>query len=161
MTIGKNTLDGERLLEFVNRIETIQEEIKGLKLDVTAVYNEAKAAGFSNKPIRSVIKARAMSQSDFQDQEDLRDLYLHAVGLAVDLPLFRHLDGLAGDKLGRGKLISGLEAMLPKGAAMTLQLGDTAIRIWRDDKGGHHEEYTPPAAKGKRAPNGAGPKLVK
>ena len=91
MTIGKNTINGKKLLTFVERIEAVNEEIQGRKDDVKEIYEQAKAAGFKAKPMRQVVAARALDEAKFREAEELRDLYFHAVGL-TDLPLFEKTD---------------------------------------------------------------------
>lgn len=100
MTIGKSTIDGKKLLGFVERVESVNTEIKGLKDDVKEIYGEAKAAGFAARPLRQVVAARAMDPADFCKAEELRDRYFHAAGLA-DLPLFAGPEKTAAS--GNGK----------------------------------------------------------
>jgi len=70
---------GEQLRSFIERIERLEEEKKGIAEDIKEVYAGAKAVGFDTKIMRKVIAVRKMDQADRQEQEALLDVYLHAV----------------------------------------------------------------------------------
>lgn len=72
---------GDQLRSFVERIERLEEEKKALADDIREVYGEAKAMGFDVKILRQVVKLRKMETNERQEQEELLDLYLHAIGL--------------------------------------------------------------------------------
>ena len=71
----------ERLKQFIERIERLEEEKKALADDIKDVYAEAKAVGFDPKVMRQVVKIRKMEKDDRQEQEALLDTYLHALGM--------------------------------------------------------------------------------
>ena len=48
----------EELLQFIERIERVNEDIDSLKEDVKNIYSEAKSAGFDAKAIKAIIKIR-------------------------------------------------------------------------------------------------------
>jgi uncharacterized protein (UPF0335 family) len=85
MNIGHNT--NERLKQFIQRIERLEEEKKALSADIKEVYSEAKSAGYDPKIMRQVVKIRKMDKADRQEQESLLDVYLAAVGDFVSTPL--------------------------------------------------------------------------
>jgi uncharacterized protein (UPF0335 family) len=70
---------GEQLRGFIERIERLEEEKKGIAEDVKEVYAGAKAIGFDPKVMRKVIAIRKMDQADRQEQEALLDVYMHAI----------------------------------------------------------------------------------
>lgn len=70
---------GEQLRSFVERIERLEEEKKGIADDIKEVYAGAKSVGFDVKILRQVIRIRKMDQADRQEQEALLDVYLHAI----------------------------------------------------------------------------------
>jgi uncharacterized protein (UPF0335 family) len=72
----------ERLRSFIERIERLEEDKKGLTADIREVYAEAKGTGFDPKVMRQVVKLRKMAESDRQEQSYLLDTYLHALGMA-------------------------------------------------------------------------------
>ncbi|WP_138064770.1 DUF2312 domain-containing protein [Azospirillum sp. SYSU D00513] len=71
----------DRLKSFVERIERLEEEKRGLQEDVKEVYAEAKGTGFDVKIIRQIIRLRKMDKADRQEQEALLDLYKEALGM--------------------------------------------------------------------------------
>ena len=75
---------GDRLLAFIERIERLQEEIKALRDDVAEVKKEARHAGFDVKTITEIIRKRAMTDVQRREQEELLDIYMHAIGMAFD-----------------------------------------------------------------------------
>lgn len=75
------------LTRFINRVERLEEEIRALQADRTAVYAEAKAAGFDPKIMRKVVAERRMKTQDRLEQEALLDTYRHELGMLADMPL--------------------------------------------------------------------------
>jgi uncharacterized protein (UPF0335 family) len=70
----------EKLRQLVARIEKLEEEKKSIGDDVKESYAEAKAMGFDTKVLRQVIKLRKQDRQEREEQEQVRDLYLHALG---------------------------------------------------------------------------------
>jgi|TARA_B100000315_G_C14019691_1_gene338258 uncharacterized protein (UPF0335 family) len=71
----------DRLRQFIERIERLEEEKAALASDVREVYAEAKAVGFDPKVMRQVIRLRKMDSADQQEMEALIDVYKHALGM--------------------------------------------------------------------------------
>lgn len=67
------------LRSFVERIERIEEEKRGLAEDIKNIYSEAKSSGFDGKALREIVRKRRLEDSDRQEQEALVDLYAHAL----------------------------------------------------------------------------------
>lgn len=74
-------LSADQLRLFIERIERIEEDQKGLADDKRDVYAEAKSTGFDVKALRTVIKRRAADRAALQEQDALVELYEGAVGL--------------------------------------------------------------------------------
>lgn len=70
---------GDQLRNFIERIERLEEEKKGIAEDIKEVYAGAKAVGFDTKVMRKVVAVRKMDQAERQEQESLLDVYLHAI----------------------------------------------------------------------------------
>ena len=79
---GPGGVAGDRLRSFVERIERIEEDIKGLNEDKKDIYAEAKGEGFDVKILREVIRLRKQDESEREEHDSLLDLYLHALGSA-------------------------------------------------------------------------------
>lgn len=81
--IGHNSsisgVASERLRSFVDRIERVEEEIKGLNGDKKEIYSEAKGTGFDVKVLKRVIQLRRMDRSDRIEMEELTDVYMRAL----------------------------------------------------------------------------------
>ena len=76
------TNDSGKLTNFIDRIERLEEEKKGLLDDIREVYAEAKGQGFDTKVMRQIIKLRKMDPADRQEQSFLLDEYKKLVGIS-------------------------------------------------------------------------------
>ncbi|MGW8202998.1 DUF2312 domain-containing protein [Sphingomonas sp. VDB2] len=79
MSDGNVAADQLRL--FIERIERLEEEKKGIGEDVKDVYLEAKANGYDGKIMRQVIRLRKMQPHDRQEMEAILQTYLSALGM--------------------------------------------------------------------------------
>jgi uncharacterized protein (UPF0335 family) len=82
---GPGAVAGDRLRSFVERIERLEEEIKGLTGDKKDIFAEAKGEGFDVKFLREVIRLRKEDEKDRDERESLLDVYMHALQ-SVPLP---------------------------------------------------------------------------
>ncbi|MFD1610330.1 DUF2312 domain-containing protein [Sphingomonas tabacisoli] len=71
----------EQLRLFIERIERLEEEKKGIADDVKDVYAEAKANGYDAKTMRAIVRLRRMEKNARQEAEALLDTYKAALGL--------------------------------------------------------------------------------
>jgi len=71
----------DRLRSFVERIERLEEEKKGIADDIKDVYAEAKGTGFDVKIIRQIIRLRKKEKEERQEEEELIELYKMALGM--------------------------------------------------------------------------------
>ena len=72
----------DRLKSFIERIERLEEEKKGIADDIKDVYAEAKSTGFDVKTMRSIVKLRKMEKHHRDEAEALLETYKAALGLA-------------------------------------------------------------------------------
>lgn len=81
--IGHNSggIADEALRQYVGRIEKLEEEKKALAEDIKQVYSEAKSTGFDVKILRKIISMRRMSDADREEQDEIIDLYMAALGM--------------------------------------------------------------------------------
>lgn len=70
---------GDRLRSLVERIERIEEEIKGLSDDKKDIFMEAKGEGFDVKILREVVRLRKQEKNERDERESLLDVYMHAL----------------------------------------------------------------------------------
>ncbi|AMK22236.1 MULTISPECIES: DUF2312 domain-containing protein [unclassified Sphingobium] len=71
----------EQLRLFIERIERLEEEKKGIADDIKDVYLEAKANGYDVKTMRSIVRLRKMERNARMEAEALLDTYKTALGL--------------------------------------------------------------------------------
>ena len=71
----------EQLRLFLERIERLEEEKKGIGDDIRDVYLEAKANGYDAKIMRQIIRLRKMPAHDRQEMEAILQTYLSALGM--------------------------------------------------------------------------------
>jgi uncharacterized protein (UPF0335 family) len=79
MADGNVAADQLRL--FVERIERLHEERKGLGDDLRDVYGEAKANGFDTKIMKEIVRLRAMETHTRQERDAVLETYRAALGL--------------------------------------------------------------------------------
>ncbi len=79
MVIDNTTANQLRL--FIEKIERLEEEKNELMENIREVFSEAKATGFDTKVMKQLIKIRKMKKEDLAEQEELLDLYRHALGM--------------------------------------------------------------------------------
>jgi uncharacterized protein (UPF0335 family) len=77
-----DTVAADQLRLFIERIERLEEEKKGMSDDIREVYSEAKGQGYDAKAMRAVIKLRKMEKDARDEAEYLLDTYKAALGLA-------------------------------------------------------------------------------
>lgn len=78
---SKTSFAQGQLKSLVERIERLEEEKKTIAGDIKEVYAEAKGHGFDTKIIRKVISLRKKDAADRQEEEQMLDLYLQALGM--------------------------------------------------------------------------------
>jgi uncharacterized protein (UPF0335 family) len=152
MTLGQNTMDGKKLLSFLERIERLRAQQKALRADIKVIKSEAEREGFSGKGIVLSLQARALKPSQFREAEDVRDLYLHAIGMAAPPPLFKMLESMTSDAMGKNEVIERFKELVPTGASIIVEMDGPAIRLFRDKDGkAQAEEVKPPKQRGASA----------
>ncbi len=80
--MSEGTVSDDQLRLFIERIERLEEERKGISDDVRDVYSEAKSQGYDSKIMKQIVRLRKMTQDDRQEMEAILDLYKSALGLA-------------------------------------------------------------------------------
>jgi uncharacterized protein (UPF0335 family) len=75
-TVG---ISGDRIRSFIERIEHIDEEIKGLNEGKKEAFAEAKGEGFDVKVLREILRLRKLDREDREEHESLVDPYLRAM----------------------------------------------------------------------------------
>ena len=135
-TVGKNTIGGELLRGFVDRIENLNEQIKQLQQDKGVVMAEAKAANLVPAGVNYIVKKRKMKPSERAEAEALEDMYLHAMGMAADNPLFRAVGLMKVDITARESVIEAMKQFCPANGSIEIEAGGgPKVRLTRDKDG--------------------------
>jgi uncharacterized protein (UPF0335 family) len=79
--MSEGTVSNEQLRLFMERIERLEEEKKGISDDIRDVFSEAKSQGYDTKIMRQILKLRKMEPHDRAEMEALLDVYKSALGL--------------------------------------------------------------------------------
>lgn len=79
--MSERNVAAEQLRLFIERIERLEEEKKGIGDDIRDVYLEGKATGYDTKIMRQIIALRKMAPHDRQEMEAILQTYLAALGM--------------------------------------------------------------------------------
>lgn len=71
----------EDLRLFLERIETLETEKKGISDDIRDVYAEAKGNGWDTKTMRRLVALRKLDPDARAEQQALLETYAKAIGL--------------------------------------------------------------------------------
>lgn len=74
-------ITGAHLLQYIERIERLEEEKVELGEQVKEIFQEAKSGGFDPKIIRIVLRERKRTQEDLDEEEMMVLLYKQALGM--------------------------------------------------------------------------------
>jgi uncharacterized protein (UPF0335 family) len=135
LNLGRNTAAGQALTAYVERIEAIRADKKLLGEHEAAIIADAKSQGFLPAAIRHVVKLRSMKPQARQEAEAIVDVYLHALGMASDTPLFRQVGLMSVDTAQREEVIEALKRFVPDNGSITVEAGGRPVRLTRDKNG--------------------------
>jgi len=76
-----DSVSGKRLRSYLDRIDRLEEDKKGLADDIKDIYAEAKGVGFDAKIVRKLVKIRKMDAEKRREEDELLELYKSAVGI--------------------------------------------------------------------------------
>ena len=80
--MAEGNVAADQLRLFIERIERLEEEKKGIADDVRDVYSEAKSNGYDTKTMRKIVALRKLETHTRQEADALLDTYRNALGLA-------------------------------------------------------------------------------
>lgn len=150
MSIGKNTIQGKRLLEIIEQSEAYDADKKEISDLNSALMAAAKAEGFNSKAINLLKRRRKMKPIDRQEADEIFHAYEHAIGMDEEPPLFRAISEMAKDALTRESLLESMKQLAPPQGDIILRMGGEPVRVYRDKDGIAHVE--PYIEKAKREP---------
>jgi uncharacterized protein (UPF0335 family) len=71
----------EHLMQIINKLERLEADKLAVMEDIKEVCLEAKSNGFDIVTIKKILKIRKMDQNKRQEEEELLDLYMGALGM--------------------------------------------------------------------------------
>lgn len=79
--MSEATVSDQQLRLFIERIERLEEEKKGIADDIRDTYNEAKSQGYDAKIMRQIVRLRKLPPHDRKEMEAILDVYKSALGI--------------------------------------------------------------------------------
>ncbi len=79
--MSEGNVAADQLRLFIERVERLEEEKKGIADDIRDVYAEAKGQGYDPKIMRQIVRLRKMQPHDRAEMEAILDTYKSALGL--------------------------------------------------------------------------------
>jgi uncharacterized protein (UPF0335 family) len=140
MSVGKGTKAGAELSGFVTDIEAVRDRKKQIGDQEKELFASAKAKGYDTKTIRRILKVRATDSKHYQESESLFDSYMHALGMAEELPLFRAVGMMGVDTAAAEQCIEALSLLVPAAGEIIVKIGGAQLRLYRDSEGEPHCE---------------------
>lgn len=153
---GRNTISAERLQSYVDRIERVREEKAQLNEDEKLIFQELKSEGFTPQRVREILKIRAAKPGDYDEAKTELDMYLHALGMEREAPLFRAVGLMDVDLTARDQVIEAFKRLVPHKGEIIVKIGKQPVRLFRDKDGLAHAEdvvaATPASTPARAAP---------
>lgn len=79
--MSEATVSDDQLRLFIERIERLEEEKKGISDDIRDVYLESKSQGYDPKIMRQIVRLRKLPPHDRKEMEAILDVYKNALGI--------------------------------------------------------------------------------
>lgn len=70
----------DQLRLFVERVERLEEEVSGLRMDISDVYKEMKSQGYDAKIVKLIIKDRKLAPHDRAERDAILEVYRASLG---------------------------------------------------------------------------------
>jgi uncharacterized protein (UPF0335 family) len=77
--MAEGTVAADQLRLFIERIERLEDEKKGIADDIRDVYSEAKSNGYDTRIMRMVVRLRKMESHTRQEQDAILETYRAAL----------------------------------------------------------------------------------
>lgn len=78
---GHNSIAAQELRLFVERVERLDEEKKGIADDIKDVLAEMKGRGYDTSIVRKLLKIRKMKKGEYEEESMLLETYMAALGM--------------------------------------------------------------------------------
>jgi len=81
--VASTGVAADELRQFVERLERLDDDKKGIQEEFKNVFLELKSRGFDGKAVRQILKIRKMKYDERQEQDAILSLYMQALGMAA------------------------------------------------------------------------------
>ncbi len=78
---GKGSIAAQELRLFVERVERLEEEKKGIADDISEVMSEMKGRGYDTKIVRKLIAIRKKKKGEQAEEDMVLETYMAALGM--------------------------------------------------------------------------------
>ena len=79
--MSEGNIAADQLRLFIERIERLEEEKKGIADDIKEIYAEAKSTGYDTKTMRQIVRLRKLEKHVRLEAEALLETYKASLGL--------------------------------------------------------------------------------
>ena len=79
--VSTESVSAQQLLQYIERVERLEEEKKGMMDDIKDVYTEAASTGFDKKTMKKLVGLRRMEKNARDEADALLETYRSAIGL--------------------------------------------------------------------------------
>lgn len=76
--------DNSQLKSFVERVETVEAEIRDRQEDRKEIYQEIKSAGFDQRIVRKLVSVRRKKAQAVAEENEILRVYAEALGMQKD-----------------------------------------------------------------------------
>jgi uncharacterized protein (UPF0335 family) len=80
--MSEGNVAADQLRLFIERIERLEEEKRGIGDDIKDAYLEAKGQGYDTKTMRIIVRLRKMEKNARDEADALLETYKAALGLS-------------------------------------------------------------------------------
>jgi len=77
----KGSIAAQELRLFVERVERLEEEKKGIADDIKEVMSEMKGRGYDTKIVRKIIAIRRKKKGEHEEEAMILETYMAALGM--------------------------------------------------------------------------------
>lgn len=75
------TIAVEQLKQYIDQIESLEEEKLGISESISDIFTAAKSTGFDTKAMKQVLKLRKLDKNDLAEQDAILELYRQALNV--------------------------------------------------------------------------------
>lgn len=71
----------DQLEQYIDKIETLEQEKSELAEEIKNVFDEASSNGFDTKAMRAILKLKKLDRDKLAEQDAMLELYRQALGI--------------------------------------------------------------------------------